>query len=115
MSTKNQQCSSRERFWRTMVVRWQGSGLSVRAFCQQHGLSQPSFYSWRRSLTMRDAAAVQFAPVRIVPDLTPETGADTGRAGLELLLSTGHRLRVGVGFDGPTLQRLLALLEESRP
>ena len=115
MSTKNQQRSSRERFWRTMVGRWQGSGLSVRAFCQQHGLSQPSFYSWRRTLAVRDAATVHFAPVRIVPDPTPETAADAGRAGLELVLGTGHRLRVGVGFDGPTLQRLLALLAEGRP
>ena len=115
MSTKNQQRSSRERFWRTMVRRWQGSGLSVRAFCQQHGLSQPSFYSWRRTFAVPDAATVHFAPVRIVPDPTPETVADAGRAGLELVLGTGQRLRVGVGFDGPTLQRLLALLEEGRP
>ena len=115
MSTSNQQGSSKERFWRTMVGRWQGSGLSVRAFCQQHRLSQPSFYGWRRTLAARDTAAVHFAPVRIVPEPTPETAADVGRAGLELVLGTGHRLRVGLGFDGPTLQRLLALVEEGRP
>jgi hypothetical protein len=115
MSTNNQQCSSKERFWRTMMGRWQGSGLSVRAFCQQHGLSQPSFYGWRRRLAVRDAAAVHFAPVRIVSEPTPETVADAGIASLELVLGTGQRLRVGLGFDGPTLQRLLALLEEGRP
>ena len=115
MSTNNQQRSSREQFWRTMVGRWQGSGLSVRAFCQRHGLSQPSFYGWRRTLAVRDAAAVRFAPVRIVPDPTPATAADAGIASLELVLGTGQRLRVGVGFDGQTLQRLLALLEEGRP
>jgi len=115
MFTKNQQRSSREQFWRTMVGRWQGSGLSVRVFCQRHGLSQPSFYSWRRTFAVRDAATVHFAPVRIVPDPTPEAAADAGRAGLELVLGTGYWLRVGVGFDGPTLQRLLALLQEGRP
>jgi transposase len=115
MFTKNQRRSSREQFWHTMVGRWQSSGLSVRVFCQRHGLSQPSFYSCRRTFAVRDAATVHFAPVRIVPDLTPEAAADAGRAGLELVLGTGHRLRVGVGFDGPTLQRLLALLEEGRP
>ena len=84
MSTKNQRRSSREGFWRTMVGRWQGSGLSVRAFCQQHGLSQPSFYSWRRTFAVPDAATVHFAPVRVVPDPTPETAADAGSAGWNL-------------------------------
>jgi hypothetical protein len=27
----------------------------------------------------------------------------------------GRRLLIGPGFDGPTLRRLLALLEEGRP
>jgi transposase-like protein len=111
MSTSDQQRSSKEQFWRTMVGRWQGSGLSVRAFCQRHGLSQPNFYWWRRTLTLREAAAVRFTPVRIVPEPSPQTAADSGIGSLEVLLSTGRRLRVGVGFDGPTLQRLVALLE----
>jgi hypothetical protein len=33
---------------------------------------------------------------------------------VELLLGGGRRLRIGPGFDGPTLTRLLALLEEGR-
>ena len=32
--------------------------------------------------------------------------------GLELHLSNGHRLQVGVGFDAPTLRRLLDVLQE---
>jgi transposase len=115
MSTNHQRRSSKERFWRTMVRRYQSSGLSVQAFCQEHGLSQPSFYWWRRTLRERDAAAVPFLPVQIVPDACRETAADPGAAGLELVWRTGRRLRVGVGFDGPTLQRLLALLEETQP
>jgi hypothetical protein len=111
MSTHNQQRSSREQFWRAMVGRWQGSGLSVRAFCQRHRLSQPSFYWWRRTLAARDTATVHFTPVRIVPDPRPQTAVNPGMASLELILGTGHRLRVGVDFDGPTLQRLVALLE----
>jgi len=41
---------------------WQRSGLSVRAFCEQQDLSQPSFYAWRRTLAERDAQAVTFVP-----------------------------------------------------
>ena len=115
MSMSKQRRSSKERFWRTMVRQWRGSGLSVRAFCAEHGLSEPSFYAWRRTLGERDAGAVHFAPVQVVPDPRPQAAADGFTAELELVLSGGRRLRIGAGFDGPTLQRLLALLEEGRP
>jgi hypothetical protein len=49
-----------------------------------------------------------------VPDEEP-TAAASASGGLELVLPAGRLLRVGPGFDGPTLQRLLALLEEGRP
>ena len=47
-----------ERQWRKRVAGWAASGLSVRAFCLQHGLIETSFYYWKRELRARDAAAV---------------------------------------------------------
>ena len=44
-----------ERGWRERVARWSTSGLSVRAFCRQHGLVETSFYYWKRELQARDA------------------------------------------------------------
>lgn len=39
------------------VAKWKGilkeqarSGLSIAGFCREHGISQPSFYQWRRKL-----------------------------------------------------------------
>ena len=40
-----------EQFWRMAIETWQTSGLSVRQFCTDEGLSEPSFYSWRKKLT----------------------------------------------------------------
>jgi transposase len=118
MSTNNQQVTSKERFWRMQVRRWRTSGLSVRDFCAEQGLSEPSFYAWRRTLAEREATAVQFVPVTVTPEVTPEVktraGADGSAGAVELLLGGGRRLRIGPGFDGPTLTRLLALLEEGR-
>jgi transposase len=102
----------KEQFWRRMLRQWQRSGLSVRAFCQQHGLSQPSFYAWRRTLADRDAQAVTFVPVEVLPESLP---LPTSAGGLELLLAGGRVLRIGPAFDAPTLRRLLAVLEEGRP
>jgi hypothetical protein len=102
----------KEQFWRRMLRLWQRGGLSVRAFCEQQGLSPPSFYAWRRTLAERDAQAVTFVPVEVLPQpLPPESEA----AGLELVLAGGRVLRIGPAFDEPTLRRLLALLEEGRP
>jgi transposase len=113
MSRNKERSSSKEQYWRRMVRLWRNSGLSVRAFCEKHGLSQPSFYGWRRTLAQRDEAAVRFVPVQVVPE--PESAAESGPGTLVLVLSTGRRLRIEPGFDGPTLTRLLALLEEGRP
>jgi transposase len=115
MSTNNQRRTSKERFWRRMMRQWRGSGLSVRAFCDEQGLSEPSLYAWRRALAERDAAAVRFVPVQVTPESKPPVTADGVPGAVELVLGAGRRLRIGPGFDGPTLIRLLALLEEGRP
>lgn len=115
MSTSKQRDGAKERCWRRVLRQWQKSGLAVRAFCAAQGLSEASFYAWRRTLGRRDAEAAAFVPVTVVP---AEKGAPSGEGTngrLELVLDQGWVLRVGPGFDAPTLQRLLALLEEGRP
>ena len=124
MSTHQQRSGNKEQFWRRMVEGWRRSGLSVRAFCARNGLAEPTFYAWRRTLAQRDAApqttAPAFLPVQVIakpstPRAPTTEPAPDGGAPLELVLGSGRRLRVGVGFDGPTLRRLLALLQEGRP
>ena len=46
---KRKQGEARE-FWETAVRLWSESGLSVREFCSSEGLSEHSFYAWRRTL-----------------------------------------------------------------
>lgn len=59
----------KERFWRGVVARWRRSGLGVRAFCDREGLSEASFYAWRRELLLREREAqAQTVPSsRVVP------------------------------------------------
>ena len=115
MAKGNPRDRSKERFWRRAVRQWRQSGLSVRDFCAEHSLSEPNFYAWRRTLAQRDAQATRFVPVEVVPDDRPAATPDGSGTALELLLNSGQVLRIAVGFDGPTLQRLLSLLEEGRP
>jgi transposase len=100
----------KEQQWRHWIRQWQRSGLSVRAFCARHYLSQPSFYAWRRTLQQREAATPALVPVRVLPD---ETSAPP--SSLEVVLARGRCLRVPPGFDPATLRQLLAVLEEASP
>jgi hypothetical protein len=111
MSTTHQRRRSRERFWRQLLGQWRRSGLSVRDFCAEQQVSEPSFYSWRRAIALRDAEAARFVGVHVIPDEQPPTGATGSGSGLELVLGPGRLLRIGPGFDAATLKRLLALLE----
>src|SRR5947209_6464444 len=99
-----------EQQWRRWIQQWQHSGLSVRDFCARHDLAEPSFYSWRRELQRREAAAVPFVPVRVVRDEEPVAAGS-----IEVVLSGGRHLRVAPGFDPATLRQLLAVLEEVPP
>jgi hypothetical protein len=37
------------------LTRQPRSGLSIRAYCARHGLSEPSYYAWRAEIARRDA------------------------------------------------------------
>ena len=58
-------------FWRWVLVEFERSGLSVRAFCRQEGVLEPSFYSWRKKIAQLDAGSQEglpkLMPVRVVP------------------------------------------------
>jgi transposase len=102
--------SGKERFWRGMVARWRRThGQSIRAFCTEHGLSEPSFYAWRRTIAERDRQTARedelptFVPLRVAPT----------SAGLEVVVGPGQIVRVPPDFDAATLQRLLAVLREA--
>jgi hypothetical protein len=97
----------KERQWRRWISQWQTSGLSVRAFCAQHGLADASFYRWRRVLERRATELPAFLPVQIVADTRPPQAST-----LELVLTGGRVVRVAPGFDEATLRRLLAVLQE---
>lgn len=108
MATGKPRDELKERHWRQHIRDWQDSGLSVSAFCARRGLSQQSFYAWRRELQRRDSEKALFVPIRLRND---DPAAATGER-LEVLLAGGRRIRVAAGFDAATLRQLLAVLEE---
>ncbi len=111
MATGKPRDERKEQHWRQRIRDWQRSGLSIRDFCGRRGLSQPSFYAWRRELQRRDSEKPLFVPIHLQAD-DPPTPVNHA---LEVLLASGRRLRVSPGFDAATLRQLLAVLEEGSP
>jgi transposase-like protein len=104
---------SREAFWRRLVSGQPASGVSIRAWCERHEVSEPSFYAWRRELARRDSerrtrshatSSTEFIKMHV-----PCAAASTA---IQLVVS-GARIEVGPGFDGETLRRLLDMLRET--
>src|SRR5580704_6256895 len=110
MATGRPRAEHKEEHWRQHFRDWEASGLSARVFCARRGLSQQSFYAWRRQLRRRDSAKPLFVPIRLRDDRS----APAGHA-LEVLLASGRRIQVAPGFDAATLRELLAVLEEGSP
>jgi transposase-like protein len=113
----------KEQHWRRHVAAWRRSGQSVRAYCAAQGLSEPSFYAWRKTLRERDGggdtkarhsatiaqvaaspAVSPFVPVRLVE-------AAPASAAVEVVLRGGWVVRVTDGFTAQTLRAVLAALE----
>ena len=88
--------------WAERIAAQQHSGISVKQFCKERGLTEYSFYAWRKRL--QQTGPVRFALVERSAR-RQERGAE---AILELVLETGERLRMGV--DPVTLRTVLDVL-----
>jgi transposase-like protein len=103
----------KELFWRDTLARWQASGLSIRAFCARHRLTESAFHAWRRTLAQRDrdnpsprSPTVTFVPLQVQHDLPCSPPA------LELVCRHGRLLRIPADFPVAQLRAVLAVLEE---
>jgi hypothetical protein len=90
--------------WGQRIGAQQQSGVSVKQFCKEQGLTEYSFYAWRKRLQKKEP--VRFALV----DRRAARQESATEATLELVLATGERLRVGAGVDAATLRTVLEAL-----
>ena len=89
--------------WAERIAAQRRSGMSVKQFCKEQGLTECSFYAWRKRL--REQGPVRFALV----ERSARRQERTAEA-LELVLASGERLRIGAGVDAPTLRTVLDVL-----
>jgi len=90
--------------WAERIAAQRRSGTSVKQFCKEQGLTEYSFYAWRKRL--QETGPVRFALV----DRSPGRQERAAEAALELVLATGERLRISAGVDAATLRTVLDVL-----
>ncbi len=89
---------TKRRYWSKLIGKQEASGQKVRPFCRERGLGEHSFYQWRKRL--RENETVRFAL------LETKAGAEMPVA-LELVLTSGERLRIGNHVNAAALRVVL--------
>jgi hypothetical protein len=96
--------------------------LSIRAFCRQKAISEPSFYVWRKELQKRDAQRTagggchgRLIPVEVIRSTGESAAASSSRGDdvrrpLEIGTPSGFTLRFGHDANAETVARLLDVI-----
>ena len=106
--------------WREILERQAGSGLSIRSFCAEEGIQEPSFYAWRKRLRLRKTKGARavgqearrekacgdnarlFVPLKLLD------AAST----LEIVHPLGYRIHVTGDVDPVALRHVIETLDE---
>ena len=113
MSRVKKADTDQQQFWQMAIETWQSSGLSIRQFCKQEGLSEPSFYSWRKRLSNPQKSGVSKG--RPEPEQFIQVSMPTAKPGaLELVLASGHTLRIPRDIDSQVLTDVLSAVKQAK-
>jgi len=115
--------AAKERYWRKVLRRQAGSGLTAGRFCEREHVPMHQFYWWRRTLRARDRQGVGREPSSGIrrpackrrhaarsPFLPLPLPVSLG-APIEVVHPRGHVVRIPALFDAHVLGRVLATLD----
>jgi hypothetical protein len=93
---------------RAVLSAWRSSGVSIERFATARGIVPQRLRWWKKKLEGEASASrksTSLLPVRIVGATEPSRGAP-----VQVILPSGHIVRVGRGFDEDTFARVMAIL-----
>lgn len=113
MSKVKKADTDQQQFWAMVLETFKSSGLSVRQFCKQEGLSEPSFYSWRKRLSTHQNPDTHKEPPQ--PDSFIQVSMPTAKPiVLELILASGHTLRIPSDINREFLTDVLSAMKQAK-
>ena len=111
MSKAKKADTDQRQFWQMVLETFKSSGLSVRKFCQQEGLTEASFYSWRKRLSDPQKLGPGKEPSR--PDSFIQVSMPTAKPiVLELILASGYTLRIPSDINREFLTHVLTTMKQ---
>ena len=110
--------AEKETRWREILERHADSGVTVREFCTSEGVSEPSFYAWRKKLRMGKDGSPRSRSTRDRQDrsddgrlFVPLQVLDTA-ATLEIIHPLGYRIQVTGDVNPAALRQVIEALDE---
>lgn len=114
-------------FWKYVLSEHVESGLSISAFCRREGVSQASFYQWRKKLVgsavnarpPSHSATTNFVPVEIVSAndasvLSDQPAVANHAAALTIHTPNGYAVDVSASTPTDLIERSLHVLDQFR-
>ena len=92
-SDKTTRTASKYAFWRGHIQAQRKSGLTIKEYCQRHGLSRHTFGYWKKRVEVSEEESVQ---IPVVPIGRLHCGYDFG---LRVRTSAGHEIEVKGEFS----------------
>jgi hypothetical protein len=105
--------TARAREMRRVLGRWERSGLTLRAFGQQVGIPLSTLTWWRqvfRGTSEEAGNGVTAKSTVAFTEVLQPANVPRIPAAVEIILHSGHVVRVPAGADSATLQRVLQAL-----
>ena len=113
----------RAAYWRSVYEQYVESGLSIRRFCQENGISQSTFFAWRKKLRKEPAGVKSTSPV---PGRDDQPRANPGMSFLAVKLPTesesievlhplGYVVRIPRHANLDCLVRIFQILDQHTP
>ncbi len=106
--------SVRARQMRRVLARWQRSGLTLREFGQQRGIPLSTLTWWRQVFRRAGEEEVNGTAAEnalVFTEVPQPADVPRTRSVLEIVLNSGHMVRVPAGADTDTQQRVLQVLQ----
>jgi len=92
--------------WAQVVAQCRDSGLSVRQWCQEHGVNVSSYYKWQRKVY----AAAKAQQERRFVEVTPEQPVAVGGVAVTIRIA-GAEAEIHNGADAATVETVLRILK----
>jgi hypothetical protein len=98
---------------RRVLAGWQRSGLTLREFGEKRGIPLSTLQWWRRVMRQagdEEGSVAAEKPV-VFTEVAPPANVPRTAAVVEIVVRSGHLVRVPAGADSETLRRVLQALQ----